>query len=159
MAAAAAHPEQGSLTNSFNWRSIVVPAVVSVVTFAVMGYVDNALFDPFFFDPIHASDNPTVAAYKAWSNDNFGFLHDFWGFVEEGQGILNMWPFSEWLEPYYPSEGVDLTSALADYGVVDAGAEVATEAAVGGAAAVEGAAGSSDYVETIMDSDYSEYDY
>lgn len=150
--------EAASLKNSFNWSSVVVPALVSVATFAVMGYVDNALFDPFFFDPIHASDNPTVAAYKAWSNDNFGFLHDMWGFGEEGSGILNMWPFSEWLAPYYPAEATDLVSVFADYGV---GAEVSgAEALVDKApAATSNLLGDGDYIEGMMDGDYSEYGY
>lgn len=152
--------EAKSMQDSFNWSSIVVPALVSVATFAVMGYVDNALFDPFFFDPIHASDNPTVAAYKAWSNDNFGFLHDFWGFGDEGKGVLNMWPFSEWLAPYYPAEATDLTSALVDYGVADAGADVAVEATTSATTdAAAGAIGDSEYIENMMNDDYSEYGY
>ncbi|MGH1456901.1 MAG: hypothetical protein ACRBDI_08980 [Alphaproteobacteria bacterium] len=102
------HDEKGSLTKSFNWSSIVVPLAVSAVTFFVLGYVDNALFDPFMFDPIHVSTNPNVSAYKAWSMDNFSWMHDAWGFGEEGTGLLSMWPFSDWLAPYMPESSVDM---------------------------------------------------
>ena len=137
----------GNLKSGFNWSSVAVPALVSVATFCVMGYVDNAIFDVFFFDSIHASENGTATALKGFMLDNFGWIHDLTGFTGEG-GLLHSWPFDDWLAPYYPAETADLTSALAG---IDGG-----EAA---GAAVESVNSSSDYIENMMNDDYSEYGY
>jgi hypothetical protein len=138
----------GNLKSGFNWSSVAVPALVSVATFCVMGYVDNAIFDVFFFDPIHGSENGTATALKNFMLDNFGWVHEMTGFTGDG-GLLHSWPFEGMLAPYYPAETGDLTSALAGLG----GGDVAVDAASSG---VEG---STDYIDSLMNSDYSEYDY
>lgn len=122
--------DQGNLSNKFNWSSIVVPLAVSTVTFFVLGYIDNALFDPFMFDPIHASQNPNVTAYKAWSMDNFGWMHDAWGIGEEGVGLLSMWPFSEWLAPYMPDSAVSMATQVSQDSVANGFSGSAAESAV-----------------------------
>ncbi len=99
MSNAATMGNQGSLSEGFNIASGIKWAVIGLASFAVFGYVDNFIFDPLFFDPIHDSINPTSQAFKAFLMDKFGWLHDLSGLTGDW-GLLQMDWAQSILEPY-----------------------------------------------------------
>ncbi len=105
MSDAATMGQQGSLSSGFNIASGIKWAVVGLASFAVFGYVDNFIFDPFFFDSIHDTSNATSQAFKALLTDNFGWLHDLSGLTGDW-GLLQMDWAQAILEPYYFDNGM-----------------------------------------------------
>lgn len=74
---------------AFSVETIATVALWTVPMFFLFGYIDNAIFDPLFFDVIHAADlSPEMTQWKSAVNGALGWMHDIVGFTGDG-GFLH----------------------------------------------------------------------
>ncbi len=110
--------EPGFLSKTFgdmSFGGILAKGALAVGAFALFGYVDNMIFDPFFFPIIHDPANETGQALIAFMADKFSWAHEITGLTGDG-GLANTDFIQSFLEPYYASDANAIIDSFSDVG-------------------------------------------
>jgi len=117
--------DSGFLSKTFGDVSasgLLFKGALAVGAFALFGYVDNMIFDPFFFPIIHDPANETGQALIAFMADKFSWAHEITGLTGDG-GLANTDFVQRFLDPYYASDAnaiIDSYSGVGSSGGGDA---------------------------------------